>query len=201
MSNRIYKPALLMQVFSISILLAACNLPGNGVEPVEPIQSPPPTSPPEDGGSDACLLQFPWFMSTGNLDLLVGTLIPVPNVTVSQGNLAILFRPSGTFSYQGSPHIRIDLGEGQYIEGHGNFTNEGTYTTSDGIITFSEQASESTILRWQAYANGQVIEMSGQEAPSFSILPSGPAPYRCSPGALEIDTRSPGGSTVTMFFD
>src|SRR5689334_5805436 len=120
MSPWIRKNTLL--TLSITVLLAACNLPGNGVEPREAVSSPQPTAPSEDGGSDACLTSLPaWFMYTGSLDLLVGTLIPIPNVHVPDGTLAIAFDSDGTYDYGGNLNIHIDLGTDQYIEGRGDF--------------------------------------------------------------------------------
>jgi hypothetical protein len=200
MSNRIHKVVFPLDAFLIVILLAACNLPGLGVEPREAIPSTEPTSPPEDEGTDSCLHRD-WFMDRGDMDLLIGTLIPVPNIRLTDGAMALVLRPEGTFDYSGSMVLRADLKSdgSEYIEGSGVFSNQGGYTADESIITFDASASQSGILRWHAYANGQSIDMPGEE-PTFSLLPAGAAPYRCTPGRLEIDTRSPSGGTVTMFF-
>jgi len=186
--------------------LVSCNLPTREADPpvVEEIASDDesrvevPTSLPPAARADSCLINE-WWMDTGTLDLLVATLVPMPGIRVPSGDATFTFTSGGNYYYAGSLVIRIDMTADQYMEGEGTFNTEGTYTTDGGIITFSESEGQNNIMEWRAYAHGQSAEVPGG-GPSFSLIPAGAAPYRCSDDILEIDTQGPAG-TVTMFFD
>ena len=191
-------------LFCVALILsAACNLSGLPSDAVEdgivPVGTDlPPTSRPADSEADSCLVGE-WWMDTPDLDLLVATLVPIPNIRVPDGNLLLRFYADGTFSYQGSPVIRIELGASQYIEGAGVFTTNGTYATEGGTtVLLNTTRSESGVTVWHAYKDGQSSDYPA--GPQISLALPGSAPYRCTSTRLELDTRNPSGVTVTMFF-
>lgn len=193
----------LLAIVPALALLAACNRPSAPaeVEPMEPpaVDDPAPTSPPSSS-DDACL-DGQWWSYTHDIDILLATLAPVPNMHVSNGDLVLWFNPDGQYEYQGRVVLRLDMdpSEDQYMETTGFFTTSGPYST-DGEATLNLDLSNSRteILEVQACKNGTCIAASGG-MPSVSIMPPGSAPYRCTADRLEIDTQGPFG-TATMFF-
>ncbi len=185
-------------------LLAACSEPSPTPEPTAP-PTPAPTPEPEElageppTGRDPCLLGT-WSMATGDLDLLVSTLVPVPGMRVTDGELIMEF-DGESFSYRADIFVlRMDIGPDTYMEADGRFGTSGTYATGDGQLYLDSIGSEQDILTWTAYQGGQVVTLPGT-GPTFSLPTPGEAPYRCFPNRLEIDTRGAMPETITMFFD
>jgi len=206
------------QVTRIAILAllafaAACNRPSapTAVEPLEDpdVEEPAPTSRPSND-HDACLVGE-WWSYTHDIDILLATLAPVPNMHVADGNLVLWFtdgveeladRVDGPeYEYQGRVVLRLDMdpSESQYIETAGFFTNSGAYSTEgDSILNLDVSNSQREILSMQACKNGECQDATGL-MPTVDVLPPGSAPYRCTASTLEIDTQGPYG-TATMFF-
>jgi len=184
-------------------LLAACSEPTPSPEPTAPPTAVPTPLPEEPAAElptsqDPCLVGV-WRMPTGDLDLLVATLVPVPGMRVTDGELIMEF-DGESFSYRADVFVlRVDLGADTYLEGDGRFGTSGTYTTGDGQLFLNSIGSEQDILTWTAYKDGEVVSMPGT-GPTFSLPTPGEAPYRCFPDRLEIDTRGAMPETVTMFF-
>ncbi len=184
-------------------LLAACSEPTPSPEPTIPptaIPTPEPEEPTVEPptGQDPCLLGT-WRMATGDLDLLVATLVPVAGMHVTDGELIMEF-DGESFSYRADVFVlRIDLGPDTYMEADGRFGTSGTYSTGDGLVYLNSIGSDQDILTWTAYQNGQVVTVAGT-GPTFSLPTPGEAPYRCFPDRLEIDTRGATPTTITMFF-
>lgn len=181
--------------------LAACNLPSSepAAEPTEAptvVPSPPPNP---EGDRDSCL-DGEWWSYTHDIDILLATLAPVPNMHVSDGDLVMWFNDDG-YEYQGRVVLHLDMNpsEGQYMETTGFFTTSGPYSTEgDATLNLDLSNSRTEILEVKACKNGECVAASGG-MPSVSIMPPGSAPYRCTADRLEIDTQGPFG-TATMFF-
>jgi len=184
-------------------LLAACSEPTPSPEPTTPATAIPTPEPEEPAvepptGQDPCLLGT-WRMGTGDLDLMTASLVPVPGLHVTAGELIMEF-DGEAFNYHADIFVlRIDLGPGSYLEGDGRFGTSGTYTTGDGLVYFNSIGSDQDILTWTAYQDGEVVTMPGT-GPTFSLPTPGESPYRCFPDRLEIDTRGATPTTVTMFY-
>jgi hypothetical protein len=185
------------------LFVAACSLPLSPTpDPVvvtllEPDTVAPTLSPAAE--RDACL-DGNWNMGTASLDLLLATLVPIPNIRVPEGNLGMNFN-GDSFIYDGNFIVRVDLGPDQYIQADSVFSTRGQYATEGGsTLVLDISASEIQPLEWLAYSNGREASYPG-EGPSVVINPPGSAPYRCTQTSLEIDTLSPAGNTVTMFFE
>ncbi len=165
-----------------------------------------PTLDP-DADRDSCL-DGNWIMPTADLNLLVASLVPIPNIRVLGGSLYMSF-VDGVYDYSGEFTLQIDLDEiskGQYMQADAIFRSGGPYTTervstsreTQNFLVLDLSASEAQVLVWRAYKNGETITMPGT-GPNFVILPPGNAPYRCSATLLEIDTQGALGA-VTMYF-
>lgn len=182
-------------------LLTACNMP---TTPTDPAPTDVPTAPPElpaaDASHDPCL-DGQWWSYTHDVDILLATLAPVPNMHVSEGNLVMWFNPDGQYEYQGGVVLRLDMdpSENQYMETDGFFTTSGPYSTQgDSTLNLDLSNSRTEIRRTTACKNGECID-GAAPMPTVSIMPPGSAPYRCTAERLEIDTQGPFG-TATMFF-
>lgn len=187
-------------VFAV-VLLAACNRPSDATE-APPDEGPAPTEPAPtprpDADRDACL-DGEWWSYTHDIDILLATLAPVPNMHVSDGNLVMWFNDDGTYEYQGRVVLHLDMREGQYMETTGFFTTSGPYSTQDdSTLVLDLSNSRTEILEALAFKDGESQTVSGG-MPTVSIMPPGSAPYRCTPAMLEIDTTGPFGP-ATMFF-
>jgi hypothetical protein len=138
-------------------------------------------------------------MPTGDLDLMVASLVPVPGMRVTDGELIMEF-DGESFSYRADVLVlRMDLGPDTYLEADGRFGTSGTYSTGDGLVYLNSLGSDQDILTWTAYQNGEIVTMPGA-GPTFSLPAPGEAPYRCFPDRLEIDTRGATPEPITMFF-
>jgi len=197
-ARRSWRP---LTILLAAALLAACTAPTPATpEPPTAIPTPEPDEPAAEipAGSDPCLVGS-WRMDTGDLDLLVSSLAPVPGMRVADGQLFMEF-DGEAFSYHADIFVlRIDLGPDAYLEADGRFGTSGTYTTGDGQLFLNSIGSDQQVLAWTAYKDGQVATMPGT-GPSYSLPVPGEAPYRCLPDRLEIDTRGASPETITMFF-
>jgi hypothetical protein len=196
------KSIFLFVLCSMVLILAACSLPlGPTPEPVIVTLLEPDTVVPTlrpDAERDACL-DGNWNMDAGFLDLLLANLVPLPNIGVPEGSLGMYFS-DGSFIYDGHFIVRVNLGPDQYIQADSVFSTRGLYATEGGsTLVLDITASEIQPLEWKAYSNGREESYPGG-GPSVVINPPGSAPYRCTQTDLEIDTLSPAGDTVTMFF-
>lgn len=148
---------------------------------------------------DSCLYGT-WVMYQQFLEELAQAMVPVPGLYVPDGDLEITFDQGGVWRYEGFFTIRMGLGADQYLEALSQFITGGLYgTNNEDVIVFDLTAAESEALLWTGYKNGEAFTVPG-EGPSFSLVPPGTAPYRCSELSLEIDTTNPAGDTVTMLF-
>ncbi len=185
----------------IAALLASCSAPTTETpELATPIPTPDPVDPDGSAGADhdPCL-EGTWRMGTADVDLLVATLVPLSGLHVTDGELIMEF-DGESFSYRADVLVlRVDLGTDTYLEADGRFGMSGTYTTGDGLVYLNSLGADQQILTWTAYKDGEVVTLPG-DGPSFSLPVPGPAPYRCSPDTLEVDTRGALPVTVTMFF-
>jgi hypothetical protein len=164
-----------------------------------------PTIDP-DAERDSCL-DGNWIMPTADLDLFVASMVPLPNMRVVGGALYISF-VDGQYEYSGefTLQIELDMSEGKYMQSDAIFSSGGAYSTETtstargplSWLTLDLTVSEVNALVWRAYKGGVMESMPGI-GPTFTIVPPGNAPYRCSDSLLQIDTH---GATqeVTMLF-
>jgi hypothetical protein len=147
-------------------------------------------------------------MYTAELDLLLATLVPAPNLRVVGGSLFMSFG-DGVYDYSGefTMQMEFDISQGQYMQAEALFSTGGAYATENRsvrdspIFTFlvlDLSGSETNVLVWRFYKDGVVQAVPGT-GPSFNLLPPAEAPYRCTETRLEIDTQGYTGP-VTMFF-
>ena len=192
----------------VAAMLTACTLPNR--EPV--ILSPvdiggAPTLDPE-AERDPCL-EGEWIMNTPELDLLVATLVPVPNMRVVGGYLSMSFA-DGVYTYFGEMtlQVELDMSEGQYLQGDGQVRSGGEYATEArterdfpvfDFLILDLTTSESDVFEWRAYKDGEVQTAPGI-GPTVTIMPPGQAPYVCTDSSLVIDTQGAAGP-VSMFFE
>jgi len=204
--------ALPVLVTCITLLsLASCNMPSRQPDPVDPPQPPGEiaslepsediilgTPFPDDAERDPCL-EGAWSMDASYLDIMVQSLVPVPNIYVPRGSLSFYFYSDGLFNYSGDLTIQINFTENSYMQGVGGFSDDGAYATEGDIILFDLQGTTTEVYKWFAYKDGQSVEQPGG-GPEISLTPPGRAPYRCTAETLEIDTINPTRDTITMFF-
>jgi hypothetical protein len=208
--DRKYKIRNLLVALSVILSLTACNLPSR--QPAEPEvtsllgSAEAPTLNP-DADRDPCL-DGDWIMPTADLDLFVASLVPIPNIRVVGGSLQLSFA-DGAYNYSGEFTLQIDLdtSQEQYMQTDALFSSGGAYATEIRserdfpvftFLIFDLTVSDSNELVWRAYKEGDLQTMPGS-GPSFTILPPGEAPYKCTDTQLEIGTQGPGGP-LTMFF-
>jgi hypothetical protein len=193
-----------------STLLTACSLPNRQPDEPEIISlvgsAEAPTLDP-NADRDPCLNGY-WSMDTADLDLLMASLVPIPNIRVVAGSLNFSF-VEGIYDYSGyfTLQMDLDLTKGQYMQTDATIGSGGAYATeirSDGggpVLTFlmlDLTVAESNELVWRVYKGGEVQSVPGS-GPSFSILPPGNAPYICTDTQLQISTQGAGGP-ISMFF-
>jgi hypothetical protein len=187
--------------------VTACSLPGGEPEVISPVDiGDAPTLDP-DAERDPCL-EGVWTMPTADLDLFVASLVPVPNIRVAGGSLTLTFA-DGVYDYSGlmTLQVELDMTENQYLQADGIFSSGGAYATekrSDrggpvfDFLILDLTASQSEVMVWRAYKNGEVQTAPGT-GPNFVIMPPGAANYHCSDSTLEIETQGAAG-TIVMFF-
>lgn len=190
--------------------LTACSLPSRQPDEPEIVSlvgsAEAPTLDP-DADHDPCL-DGDWIMPTAELDLLVASLVPIPNIRVMGGSLSMSF-VDGVYAYSGefTLQIELDMTQGQYMQTDAVFSSGGPYATElqsdrdSPVLTFlvlDLTVSESNELVWRVYKEGEVQTQPGT-GPSFIILPPGNAPYFCTDTQLEISTEGYTGP-ITMFF-
>lgn len=195
------KPRFITLFWTGSMILSACSTgatPGAPPSPTSPTQPPPTVESASSTESDLCL-QGDWVMPTGDLDLMIATLVPIPGVRVPSGELLILFDGS-TYRYLSYGFIlHTDIDTGEYMEATLSFENSGSFSTSDGFILFNSITSESEVSSWTRYKNGETYIVPGT-GPQIAFSMSGENPYRCTAERLEIDTFHPTLGTMTLFF-
>jgi len=153
---------------------------------------------------DACL-EGDWVMRTADLDLLVATIVPVPNLRIVAGSLFLSF-VGGEYRYGSDGFVEhVDLGPGRYLEGTAVFLNTGTYAAEAGspvtggsALSFLGGGAEKGVTKWLAFKDGRSEVYSG-EGPQVSIPLTGRFPYSCSDQELILYMAGPTGE-VPMFF-
>lgn len=146
---------------------------------------------------DPCLVGA-WTMSSGDVDALARTVVPAPGLHVV-GTLHITFQAE-QFVYSADPLVvRMDLPGRGNMEADAHFTTTGTYSADGTTMVLEGVAAVSEARRWTARVRGRTITVPGT-VPNVSFLPSGAAPYTCSPNRLVIQTRNASGSAVPMNF-
>ena len=153
---------------------------------------------------DPCL-EGDWVMRTADLDLLVATIVPVPNLRIVAGSLFLSFA-GGEYRYGSDGLVKhVDLGLGRYLEGAAIFLMTGTYTaeegspvTGGGALSFLGGGAEKGVTKWLAYKDGRSEEYPG-EGPQVSLPLTGRFRYSCSDQELIMFMAGMTGE-VPMFF-
>jgi len=210
MKSSIFRTILILTV--IALLATACNLPllagddetsdstvntGSDAPPTA-LETAAATTGPVDPSHDPCL-QGQWVMSLESLQVLMATLIPLPNFHIREGSMAISF--SGENYTYGSENLvlRMDTQPGEYFEGVASFTAVGTFTTANGEIIFDNTTNTQTIYSWRVFKNGEFTEVPGG-APQISFGFPGSGLYTCNAGSLTIGTQGTANTPVPMVF-
>jgi hypothetical protein len=197
-------------MFVLAYALTACSIPGSTPEPVvgslptvsteDPTQILPTMTSPDP--QESCL-NGNWVMPTDTLDLLVATLFPVtsPFLSVRGGELSISFQ-DGLYTYEGEYQFHVDTTRpGEYSDATSTFTTTGAYTILPASkVLFDESSSTTQMTSCTSTKDGTTYTADCSSIGGFSILLPAEAPFRCSANSLEIDTLSPTGGTITMFF-
>jgi len=153
---------------------------------------------------DPCL-EGDWVMRTADLDLLVATLVPVPNLRIVAGSLFLSFA-GGEYRYGSDGFVEhVDLGPGRYLEGTAVFLMTGTYAaqvgspvTGGSALSFLGGGADKAVTKWLAYKDGRSEEYPG-EGPQVSLPLTGRFRYSCSDQELILYFTGPTGE-VPMFF-
>lgn len=196
----------------IALLATACNLPilagsdEGGDSPVTTGTDSPPveaataaaTIDPAAAGHDPCL-QGQWVMNLESLQILMATLLPLPNFHVQEGSMAMSFSGEN-YTYASENFVlRMDTKPGEYFEGAATFTAVGTFTTANGEIIFKNTTNTQNITSWGSFINGEYIEVPGG-APQISFGFPGSGPYTCNGDSLTVGTAGTANTPVPMVF-
>ncbi len=210
MKKSIFRTGLMLM--GLALLTTACNLPflagndqtsdsldnmGTDAPPVN-IAVGLPTVDPTDSSSDPCL-QGQWVMSLESLQILMATLLPMPNFHIREGTMAMSF--SGENYTYGSENLvmRMDTTPGEYFEGSASFTAIGTFSTVNGEIIFDNTTNTQNISSWGAFRNGEFTEIPGG-APQISFGFPESGLYTCNGDTLSVDTKGTANTPVPMVF-
>jgi hypothetical protein len=144
-------------------------------------------------------------MRTADLDLLVVTLVPVPNLRIVAGSLFLSFS-DGAYRYGSDGFVEhVDLGPGKYLEGTATFLTTGSYAaevgsprTGGSAITFLGGGAQKEVTKWLAFKDGRSEEAPGG-GPQVSMPLSGRMRYSCSDQELILYAVAMTGE-VPMFF-
>ena len=203
------RPLRLLAGVGVTVLLAACNFPAP-----EPVVQPGRL--PSEGEDDLSGLQghdLPdeclagtWVMLTGDLDIFLATIVPVPGLgmRVTAGSLYFVFGTLGEYSYGSDGMvIRIDLSRPgdspeKFLKGSAFFETAGVYTTDTGALVLTDNGSMVQFTEWVAVNGAQVASAPGA-GPEFSFLPDGPLPYECTAEELVLEVRGPSGAVPMIF--
>jgi hypothetical protein len=199
-------------LLGFALLATACNLPilagsdEGGDAPVTAVTDSPPvevetavaTTEPVDSTDDSCL-QGQWVMNLESLQILMATLLPLPNFHIQEGSMAMSFSGEN-YTYASENFVlRMDTKPGEYFEGAATFTAVGTYTTANGEIIFNNTTNTQNITSWRSFINGEYTEVPGG-APQISFGFPGSGPYTCNGDSLTVGTAGTANTPVPMVF-
>lgn len=196
----------------VTVLLAGCNFPVP--EPVVqpgrlPSEGEEPQTEEDLSGlqghdlPDECLVGE-WVMLTGDLDIFVATIVPLPGMHVTAGSLYFVFGPLGEYNYGSDGMvIRMDLSRPgdipeKYLKGSAFFETAGVYTTDTGALVLTDNGSMVEFTEWVAVKGSEVASAPGS-GPELSFVPDGPLPYECTAEELVLDVRGPSGAVPMIF--
>ena len=182
-------------------LLASCTRPEGEVSGTLPTVD---FSDAQGSEQDPCL-EGDWVMRTADLDLLVTTIVPVPNLRIVAGSLFLSFA-GGEYRYGSDGFVEhVDLGPGKYLEGTATFLTTGTYAaevgspeTGGSALSFLGGGAEKSVTKWLAFKDGQSEEYPG-EGPQVSLPLTGRFRYSCGDQELILYMAGMSGE-VPMFF-
>ncbi|MEZ0396769.1 MAG: hypothetical protein ABWK53_10130 [Anaerolineales bacterium] len=181
-------PPTLSALLIFSFLLVGCRMPTTD-----------DTTPPETSSapaSDPCL-QGNWVMSNEDLNSTMQALTGIPNLSIPTGTLVMSFT-GDDFSYASDNlTLRMDMSDG-YMEAEAGFLFTALFSTSNGIITFTDTVYDAETFVWRAVINGEVSEIAGQNTLRFPVPGSGP--YGCSADALTFEAISGATGPVVLLF-
>jgi len=137
-------------------------------------------------------------MITSDLDIFVATLVPVPNLRVSDG-LLFLNLSEGAYEYGSDRFVlHIDLGPDKYLEGAAVFLTTGGYSSDGGALPLVNSGTQKQVAEWKAFKQGRSSVVPGG-GPEFTLIPCGPLDYSCGTDELVLYMRGPtGGIPMTV---
>jgi hypothetical protein len=175
-------------------VLSGCNLSEPEVRGTLPLYEPDLQA---GSSMDPCL-EGHWTMITMDLDIFVATLVPVPNLRVSEGSL-FLNMSEGAYEYGSDRFVlHIDLGPDRYLEGAAVFLTTGGYSSDDGSLLLVNSGTQKQVTDWKAFKQGRTSVVAGG-VPEFSLVPSSPLDYTCGSEELVLYMRGPTGSIPMIF--
>lgn len=194
MSDREIHRRVLIIVALAGVLLSGCNLSEPEVTGTLPLYEPDLQA---GSSMDPCL-EGSWTMITMDLDIFVATLVPVPNLRVSDGSLFINMS-EGAYEYGSDRFVlHIDLGPDKYLEGAAVFLTTGGYSSDSGSLLLVNSGTQKQVTEWKAFNQGRssVVPGGGLE---FTLVPSAPLTYTCGTEELVLYMRGPTGAIPMIF--
>ncbi len=198
MFGREVRRRMLIIVTLAGMLLSGCNLSEPEVVGRLPIVEPDLTDLQRSELPDECLVGH-WTVTTGDLDIFVATIVPVPGLRVTDGSVYADFTWDGNYVYASDGLVlRIDLGPDKYLQGSAAFRTSGIYATEPGSLVLHDSGSVKQVTEWKAVKDGVAVVAPGA-GPEMSLIPNGPLPYDCGTEELVLDWAGAYG-TVPMIF-
>lgn len=178
-----------LMILSLVAFLTAC---GPGLEERGSVTAESESA----GGSDSCL-QGTWVMSNEDVNALMSSLTTVPGLSIPLGTLVMNFT-GNEWSYGSNELLmRADV-PGGYMEADALFLYTGNFSTSSGMITFTNVVGDIETLAWRASINGGMEQITGPSAIFFPVPGNGH--YNCSGDYLSFEVNSGATGTAGLFF-
>jgi hypothetical protein len=157
---------------------------------------------------DPCL-EGSWTSPTSAVDSFVSSFNPLMKAV--DGSLSLTFN-SGAFHYFGTFILQISdpANKAMYLQAEAELDYSGTYLTTtptgnpenkDSIIVFDITSSQAPPVVWEAYSNGQIIDIAGlgAAAPSSTFPLPETTTYRCGGTSLEMEIPVIDGQSTLSF--
>ena len=198
MSGRRLSSRIAVVIGLAGVLLSGCNMSEPSVVGTLPEVVPDLTDLQRTELPDECLIGS-WTVETGDLDLFLVNMAPVPDLHVTDGTVYVDFTWDGNYVYASDGFtLRIDLGPERYLLGTATFRTSGTYSTEAGNVILHDSGTIKQVTEWKAVKNGVGVVAPGA-GPEISLVPNGPVPYECNSGELVLDWAGPYGVSPMVF--
>lgn len=137
---------------------------------------------------DQCLIGR-WTMGSAEVNDLLLTYLPVPNLSVVEGSLALEFTALGLYTYAlDGLVVQIVIPNG-YLESTGSMLTNGAWTAADGFLGLTAIGSDGGSFAWRAVING-VETPYPAGFPALDIPLPAESPYTCTDATLTLETTA-----------